>query len=195
MNTTMEGKQGQTLLPMQEIDRLLRESAVRREVVPMECRSGWLMPVKVRQGAGQSDRLYLKGFFYPAIGLAGQPKKVGRPRYQFTLDPSNGQIVSLNDCRVQDFAPQFADEEEIGKLTPDMLPAQTVPELEQFRAEMLSAYDDLLPFVFESPLKLTAAQSDAALRFRSLLKRAIEPFLMKYYRALSPQFFEWLEQF
>src|SRR5438270_6766077 len=108
------------LLPMAEIDTGLRESAARRELIPIECRASWLVPVR---SAASAERLYLTGFLYSVTGLAGQPKQVMRPRYLWTIDASTGRVVELVDCQYRDFASSVPGGASVGTLTPDMLPA------------------------------------------------------------------------
>jgi hypothetical protein len=184
-----------SLLPMEEIDRILRTSAVRQEMVPMECRASWLVPVLVSGPHQQVHRLYLTGFLYPVMGLPNEPKRVLRPRFHWTIDPATGRIAEIVDCAYRDFASSIQSSEEVGVLTPDLLPATTIPELEHFRTDVLKAYDRALPFVFTSPTELALDAREAVAQLNQRLHRAIEPFLAPFYGALNPAFFKWLDQF
>lgn len=192
---TMVGRDesGRGTLPMAEIDRILRVSAVRQELVPIECRASWLVPVSPGAPIEPDGRLYLAGFLYPVVGLGDQPKRALRPRFRWTIDPMTGRIVEFTDASFRDFASEIHTENEVGVLTPDLLPAQTVPELEQFRSDVLKAYDRALPYVFISPTELNSEAREAVGHLKQLLERAIEPFLTPFYRALNPTFFEWLD--
>jgi len=183
------------LLPMEEIDRLLRVSAVRQELAPMECRSSWLVPIRAYAQNQGSGPLYLTGFLYPVSGLMGQLKRVMRPRFQWTIDSATGRIVEVVDCSFRDFAAHIQTGDEIGILTPELLPAPTVSELEKFRADTLNAYDSALPVVFTSPSELSNKTRQAVVQLKQLLRRGIEPFLLPFYHALNPAFFAWLDQF
>jgi hypothetical protein len=173
-------------LSMRELAERVRQHPVRRHWIPLEYRTSWWVPV-----CGSDDgRLYLAGFFYPVSARPGAPSRVGRPQLHCTLDPTSGQFVEVTDCSYHDFAPHLPPDPVVGELST----APSAEEWDRKRTELQEAYDQLLPVAFRDPGVLSETQREVVSRFRSAFEGVVEPFLRPYYEALSPRFFEWLQQ-
>ena len=176
--------------PTQELFETLERQPARQSLIPMECRASWWIPVQT----SPESALALQAFYYPVRGGWNEPKQVGRPLFLVTIDPTNGRLLSITDLRFQDFAPDVPAEEIVGELTKDKLPAQTIPELEILNEQMSAAYDRMLPLTFRSAAQLTQTERKTIKRFRDRFEIMAEPFLIPFYRALNPRFFEWLKE-
>lgn len=177
-------------LSLRELAERSREHPVRRSWMPLEYRTSWWVPVQ-----GPMDgRLYLAVFFYAVTTRPGEPARFGRPQYHGTLDPVNGQFVEVTDCAYRDFAAHLPPDPIVGTLTAGQTPPRTAEEWDRLRDELYAAYDALLPVAFCDAAELSEEQRLTAARFRSTFGALVEPFMLPYYEALNPAFFEWLNR-
>jgi hypothetical protein len=171
-----------------QLARAVQQHPVRRAYIPVEMELSWWVPV-IRESDG---KLYLGAFFYATVIRHGAPKQVRRPRFQIVVDPEDGRLVALTDCDYQDFAAVVPTGDVVGELRLEDLPARTIPELEQLRDELSQAYDRILGLAFKPTEQLTPTECETVAQFKKRFEHAVEPFMMPFYHALNPAFFEWL---
>jgi hypothetical protein len=169
-------------LPSADLPRFLRRHAVTQTMIPLECRTGWWVPVQ----SPVDHTVCLAGFFYRVLSRPSEPIKISRPLFHYVLNPALSKLVAFTDCAYADFAADLPAPQSV----PDV--PTTVAEMDARHARLYTAYDGLLPCVFTPVNALGTAGRTAAREFRDAWEPSTQPDIDPFYHALNPAFFDWL---
>lgn len=141
-------------------------------------------PVPAKRGNQLVDAMFL---YRSAAGHAGE-----RPFAWVLLDSRSGEVLLLSDCAIHDFADtsRYPLDEPVELTLPRPLSAREHTKSFQ---ELYEAYEQVRLFAFGAGL--APWQRDAADRYKSLFLRLAYTGHYPFYRALSPEFFDWLGLF
>jgi len=139
-------------------------------------------PVLMRHGEKLADGMFL--FQSPQ-----NPGGLGpRPFAWIMLDSADGEALLLADCRIHDFAPGLPHDEQVRMALPRPMAGKTYARSYQ---ELYEAYEELRIFAFEpDPADW---QREAMERYKGLFLKLAYVGHYPYYRARSPEFFDWLD--
>lgn len=149
---------------------------VDREMTAVSC------PVPAMDGGNLTERFFL----FP--NQAAAVKR--RPYAWLALDSESGRLMRYADCAVEDFASGLGVplDQDIDYSAPGGLP---VRELVKLNRRLAALYRELRAFVFSTAL--SGEQREWMAEYRELLSRLWQPELRRFYEALSPEFFAWLQ--
>ncbi len=149
---------------------------VNREMAAVSC------PMPAMDGGKLTERFFL---------VPNQAAAVKRRPYAWlALDTESGRLMRYADCAAEDFASELGVplNQSIDYSAPEGLPVRELMKLNRHLAEL---YRELRTFVFSrSP---SGAQRELMAEYLELLSRLWRPELRRFYEALSPEFFAWLQ--
>lgn len=130
----------------------------------------------------KGERVVERAFFYPALGA-----KRGRPSAWICLDRDSGRLENYSCCFVDDFVKDdpYRPEQTIDYSFRVPRTAVRQAQLMKRQAEL---YKRIRKFAFCSR---DQAEEDCLWEFLNLLEQTVPEGLKPYYRALSPEFFQW----
>lgn len=140
-------------------------------------------PVPVKKGVHILDAAFL----YPA-GLFSPLRP--RPFAAVLLEPNSGAMLEYRNAYIHDFADSALYPMGI-KLDYSVPFAKTAAE----QGKLTETVNELYAAVRELAWKdaLTDAERNTAAEYRACFAQAVPKALLPFYRALSPDFFKWLE--
>lgn len=113
-----------------------------------------------------------------------------RPFAWLAMDVESGRLARYADCAVEDFAAGLgaAPDQELDYSAPE---GQSVRETQKLARRMSELYRSIRTFAFcPAP---SGEQREAMAQYQALLPRVWRPELRRFYEALSPEFFAWLQ--
>ena len=130
----------------------------------------------------KGERVVERAFFYPAMRA-----KRGRPSAWICLDRDSGRLENYSCCFVDDFVKDdpYRPEQTIDYSFRVPRTAVRQAQLMKRQAEL---YERIRKFAFCSR---DQAEEDCLREFLNLLEQTVPEGLKPYYRALSPEFFQW----
>jgi len=132
--------------------------------------------------------LYCRSSVSPTLGLQLMP-----PHYLAELDPDSGRLERMVFVEPAEFGRQDPPEDYIGRY--DMLPnGRTSDQYHALRAQLLAAYDKVLPAFLRGASSFGRELRQAAQDFLSLFPQVTEQPLLPYYREVGKDMFAWLER-
>lgn len=163
-------------LPHAEIRDRMRRHPLRESEIPVEHAVSFPLPTKRCETPGYAF------FASPATRRAGEPVLQGAPDRWWILSARSGQLLIYALWDIHPFAE--------GPWGSEQLPpvSATIVELRQALTEVEEAIDSLAPDFFEG------RPGDGARRLMLLrkLSEILPAPLLPQYRALTPDFFQWL---
>jgi hypothetical protein len=177
-------------LPMTELTQRISKHPLRQVCITLESRISYWIPFR----RNRDGKLYLKAFVYAAPAVYNRPQRIYRPYLQLICDPTDGALVAMIDCRYDDFAADIHTERIVCEIQPGDAPAATIEEVEELQARLDAGYDYLLPIAFMPVERLTQQDRESLAQFKSLFARLAVACLSDFYRALNPEFFNWLDR-
>ncbi|MCX7745509.1 MAG: hypothetical protein N2645_01265 [Clostridia bacterium] len=171
----------QNLTKIEQLIKQTRNSEIFRKNVPMEASTGFPIPLRK---AGQTF------IILPYFTLI---RKMNEGIFAFpitsaiTIEWPTGKLVNYQDLRKVETWKGVVWDRPVGKIPHEAIVGLTYRDVMEKRKELMSMYDQM----FDKLTEGSAFSPEWEERFSSLLRLLMEPFLEKYYRAISPKFFEY----
>lgn len=126
-------------------------------------------------------------FIYPKTSCS----KRRRPYAWLTLEMEKGNIIQYEHCAIHDFAAELHAEP--GFMLSYAVPGNTDFQTAQvMKKKYMTQYEKIRTFVFEK--NLSKEQFHNLTEYNKSMEAIWEIELMKFYKALSPEFFDWIER-
>lgn len=135
----------------------------------------------------ENGALVERFFLFP-----NQPKAMKRRPYAwFTVSPETGKLLQFAHCSIQDFAAPLraALTEEIDYSAPT---GGAYREVLAAKRAFSERYEMVRTFAFAE--RLSPEQTEQLAQYRRLQDQVINAGVMEYYRLLSPEFYDWMEE-
>jgi len=159
----------------------IRNSPVGRQVIPMECMTGW--PILMRK----NSRIYIKLLYFKT-----QPREKGNtglypPLLMIVAEYETGRIVELADLRFKSIWPDFSWDSPAGYFPHEAVAQMTVSEYQELKSEFMRMYDQMI----DTMLSDKSFSQEWEMRFSGILAAIMEPALIPYYKEMGNKFFSY----
>jgi len=150
--------------------------------VPLESALSYPIPIV------EDDKLCYAVFYYRIL-RHGNPKdsRAGMPIARVVATYPEGRLLIFEHQKAADLFPDIPPREDLGRAGPAEL--MSTSDLMAARREYFLLCEEIGRRYFQEK-----SGNDSRLHFLELFKQLTEAGLEPYYRALSPQFFAWLEE-
>lgn len=137
-----------------------------------------------------NGKLYELAFVYSMAPSGLGYLVTERPFAWLAVSSYSGDILFYNDCSYADFAKDYPLNSRVSLSLKEKL---SIDEFLKLDEEFVKVYEKIREFVFADANKLSQQQKDVMSKYRELFDKVIAPDFVPYYKALSPEFFKWIE--
>ena len=156
----------------------------RCEEIPLE--TALSLPVLVLDGGHPTI-----GFFYYSVGGPFDNRVVGPPSHKVIVNASNLEQIQFIPVTPQEMGLDVAPDQALEKI--ELVPRKEgVESYDYLMNQLCITVDHLFQFYPKSPDLLNEAEKQYILTYKTLFNKLVKKSLIPAYKALSPQFFDWL---
>ncbi|HKX33498.1 MAG TPA: hypothetical protein VJ302_37820 [Blastocatellia bacterium] len=156
--------------------------------ITLESGLSWPVPVT------KDDKLILSFFYYPSGGPRGN-RVIGWPYYRALADPDSLENIQFTHIERKEFGLEIPEGQPVGRedgyyhYLDDLTRDQYNTLVDQF----YNLIDELLPIYLKPVPTLSRDEKQVVAEYYSLFhKLTLDP-LWPVYRAVNPEFFDWVE--
>lgn len=158
--------------------RNFKNSYFGREIIPLECSSGWPVPVEY------NGSLYIK-LFYFGVNKEGKGKAaIRQPYVEFTIDYITKKVVAFSYIAKDSKYSDVLQEGTIGYFPHEEIKKMSAKKFKEYQNEAMQ----LLEAFFENRSKGKSVTKNQALRLSELMNLIVSPCLIPYYKKLNDKF-------
>jgi hypothetical protein len=154
---------------------------------------GLSLPVPAFSAADASTGIPIAFFYYSMKGFPPGPFRISVPKYRAIVQRETGKIVSFTPVQAKDFGINWPPDKPAGEYTPPK--GLTMDDYRAKQDRFYILYDMVLPLYIAGGMGMSEAKIRETVEFARLFNELAHRALHPFYRALNPQFFQWLGQF